>query len=288
MFRATRLTSVVAGLLGGCLWSGVVWPAPPLGDNRAVPHLAETGRDDYNQFLASPMHRAFAVAPGGAWAFSGGKASADEAAEVALESCRSQQSQTCVLYAVDERVVFDAKAWPGLWGPYPSAAEARNRPVGTHRGERFPDIAFADAEGRRQTVAGLRGKVALVHFWGSWCGPCKREMPDLQQLRESLEGFKDIGFTLLQVREPFDVASRWATARNIRLPLYDSGSAGERDANLLLAGGSRVGDREIARVFPSTYVLDKHGIVLFSNVGPVRDWSQYRDFLVDAARRSGK
>jgi hypothetical protein len=47
-------------------------------------------------------------------------------------------------------------------------------------------------------------------------------------------------------------------------------------------------DRELAKVFPTTYVLDKHGIVVYSNVDPVRGWNQYLPFLRDVAARSGK
>ena len=262
--------------------------APTLGDAAAVPHLTETGRDDYGQFLNGPMHRAFAIAPGGAWAWSSGKPSGEAAATAALEACRALQPQSCALYAVDDRVVLDAKAWPRLWGPYASAAEAGRKPLGTRRGERFPSLAFFDAGGRKLTVAGLRGKVAVLHLWGSWCGPCRREMPELEKLRDSLHGVDGISFTLLQVREKFDIAAQWAAAQKINLPLFDSGSTGEGDTSLLLAEGGKVGDREIAMVFPTTYVLDKHGVVLFAHVGPVRDWSQYREFLLDAARRSGR
>jgi thiol-disulfide isomerase/thioredoxin len=279
---------IAAVLLVFGAWAGCVSAAPALAEAAAVPHLAESGRDDYGQFLASPPHRAFAIAPGGAWAWSSGKADGDEAAAAALASCRSQQPQSCVLYAVDDRVVFDPRAWTRLWGPYASAAEAGRKPVGMRRGERFPNLAFFDAAGRRQAVADLRGKVTVLHFWGSWCGPCRREMPELEKLRDSLRANDDIGFTLLQVREKFATAAQWAAAQKINLPLFDSGSTGESDALLQLAGGGRVGDREIAKVFPTTYVLDRHGIVVFSHVGPVRDWSQYREFLIDAARRSGR
>lgn len=280
------MRGIAAGLLA--MWTGCAMAAPSPGDAAGIPHVADDGRDDYGQFLASPQHRAFAIAPGGAWAWSSGKADGDEAADAALASCRTQQTQSCVLYAVDDRVVFDARAWTRLWGPYLTAAEAARKPVGMRRGERFPDLVFFDAGGRRQTVAGLRGKVTLLHFWGSWCGPCRREMPELEKLRDSLRGVGDIGFTLLQVREKFATATQWAAAQKINLPLCDSGSTGESDAALQLAGGGKVGDREIAKVFPTTYVLDKHGVVVFTHVGPVRDWSQYREFLIDAARRSGR
>ena len=72
------------------------------------------------------------------------------------------------------------------------------------------------------------------------------------------------------------------------LPLADSGSQGEGDTNLRLADGKTLADREIARAFPTSYVLDKHGLVIFSHVGPVHDWPQYEAFLRDAAAHSGK
>lgn len=280
------MRGLIAAALALLAWGAAATPA--LNDGAAIPHLPEGGRDDYYQFVGSPVHRAFAIAPGGGWAWASGKASAEDAAGIALDACQAQQAQACMLYALDDRVVFDAKGWSRLWGPYATAALAARQPVGTRRGQRFPNLAFRDADGRRRTVADLRGKVTVLHFWGSWCGPCRREMPELERLRNSLVGFKDIGFTLLQVRETLAVSAKWTAAQNIGLPLCDSGSAGESDPNLLLAGGAKVGDREIAKVFPTTYVLDKHGLVLFSHIGPVRDWSQYREFLIDAAKRSGK
>jgi hypothetical protein len=92
----------------------------------------------------------------------------------------------------------------------------------------------------------------------------------------------------MQVREKFAVSKQWADTQSIRLPLYDSGATGEMDANLRLADGTQIGDRTIAASFPTTYVIDKRGIVVFAHPGPVHDWSQYREFLLDAARRSGR
>ena len=57
---------------------------------------------------------------------------------------------------------------------------------------------------------------------------------------------------------------------------------------MTLANGKQIRDRELARVFPTTYVLDKHGMVVFSHVGPVSGWLQYLPFLRDVAAKSGK
>jgi len=251
------------------------------------PHLSPDGQSEYRAFLEAPGHRAFAVAPGGAFGWVAGEADAGSAEDKALAACQSQGAQRCVAYAIDGRTVFDARAWPRLWGPYATSAQAVRAATGTELGRRFPDLAFADAHGNPTSIASLRGKVALVHFWGAWCPPCRREMPDLQRLQAALASRRDIVFVPLQSRERFEVSRAWASRQGIGLPLFDSGATGEDDAKLRLVGGNAIADREIAARFPTTYVLDKHGLVVFSHVGPVTDWLQYEPFLRDAAERSG-
>lgn len=52
------------------------------------------------------------------------------------------------------------------------------------------DQAFTDLDGHRVTLAALRGKTVLVNFWGTWCGPCRKEMPELDALREKWKARK--------------------------------------------------------------------------------------------------
>lgn len=267
-------------LLAGFLPAGATFAQTP-------PHLGAEGRADYAAYTAAPRHRAFAVAPGGAWGWIGDEAAAADAVEIALASCSAHTEQKCVLYSVDGKRVFDDRTWKRLWGPYADATTARLAAVGTQLGARFPDLAFAAADGRQLTLSQLRGKVVVLHFWGSWCGPCRREMPDLQKLFEAMKGRADVAFVLLQVREKAAVSRQWAAAQGLRLPFYDSGATAGKDGELRTADGAPIRDRELAMSFPTTYVLDKRGLVVFSHVGPVAEWPQYADFLADAAQRSG-
>jgi thiol-disulfide isomerase/thioredoxin len=253
-----------------------------------LPPLDGAGQTDYREYLEAPNHRAFAVAPGGAWGWKSGMPSAAAAESESLAACRAQTQQRCQPYAVDEKVVFDQETWAKAWAPYAAAGEAARASSGHGLGQRMPDIAFRDAAGKRQNVGALRGRVVLLHFWGSWCGPCRKEMPELQLLHAALADRGDVAFILLQTRETFAVARRWAQAQGIRLPFYDSGSAGEDDAFFRLAVGGKVPDREIARSFPTTYVLDKRGVILFAHVGPVAGWPAYEGLLRDAAEQSGR
>jgi len=261
--------------------------APALRDAGAIPHLSERGRADYREFLGSQTHRAFAIGPGGSWAWRAERATANEALEAAVDACQEGGEQSCLPYAVDDRVVFDGPAWFRLWGPYVKQAEAASRSVGTRRGERFPDLAFRTPEGKAMKVSDLRGKVLVLHFWGSWCPPCQREMPDLQNLYDRLKTATDIRFLLFPVREPFGKSLAWAGQKKIHMPLADLGVKDELDDQLRLSDGSRIPDRRIASKFPTTYVLDKHGIVVFSHVGETHRWNEYANFLRDAGSRSG-
>ncbi|MDP2792621.1 MAG: redoxin domain-containing protein [Sulfurisoma sp.] len=265
----------LAAMLALPAWAGV----PP-------PHLDSEGQAEYREFIKAPEHRAFAIAPGGAFGWVAEKGARDEAEAEALARCQANTKQKCVPYAVDRRTVFDARRWPKLWGPYVTAEQARRAPAGREVGQRFPDLAFVAASGGKSNVGALRGKVAILHFWGSWCGPCRREMPDLQKLYERIRGRRDVALVLLQTRERFDVSRRWAAGQGIGLPLYDSGSNGEADDRFRLSDGGNIRDREIAARFPTTYVLDRHGVVVFSHVGPVHDWRQYEAFILDVAARS--
>lgn len=252
------------------------------------PQLDEEGRAEYLVYRQAFPHKAFAIAPGGAFGWSAEMPTPEAARTEALARCRLHTVQSCVLYALDERRVFDAVAWPRLWGPYLSRAEAARAPIGTRRGERFPDLAFTLPNGKKTTLRQQANKVVVLHFWASWCGPCRKELPALQRLYEKLASRRDIAFVLLQVREPIATARRWAHQQGLYMPLADSGALGDTDEFLLLADGNRLRDREIARKFPTTYVLDKHGIVLFTHVGPIPRWEEYEDFLLDAANRSGR
>ena len=262
--------------------------AAALDDVKSVPHLDSAGQDGYRDFLNFDNHRAFAIAPGGAWSWKGGEASAESASHAAIPACQSEGGQKCFLYAVDDKVVFDPKAWSGLWGPYLNRAQADLTHTGMNRGELFYDLAFRNNAGKKMKLSDLRGKVVVLHFWGAWCPSCRREMPELQQLYLALGTAGDIQMVLLQVREDFDVSRRWVQQQNLSLPLFDSGAKGKRMDALNLSNGKTINDRDIAAVFPTTFILDKHGVVVFSHAGTVAQWPQYLPLLRDVAARSGK
>ncbi|MFZ9879787.1 MAG: TlpA family protein disulfide reductase [Phycisphaerales bacterium] len=63
-------------------------------------------------------------------------------------------------------------------------------------GDAAPDFALKDLAGAEVTLASLKGKVVLLDFWATWCGPCKMAMPTIQKLHDE---YKDKGVVVLGV-----------------------------------------------------------------------------------------
>jgi peroxiredoxin len=71
-----------------------------------------------------------------------------------------------------------------------------------------PDIQLKSPEGNIIKLSSLKGKIVLIDFWASWCGPCRRENPNVRRVYQR---FKDKGFEIYGVSLDND-ASRWKGA----------------------------------------------------------------------------
>jgi thiol-disulfide isomerase/thioredoxin len=75
-------------------------------------------------------------------------------------------------------------------------------------GKLAPDFSQADINGNQLSLFSLRGKVVLLDFWASWCGPCRGENPNVVKLYEK---YKDAGFTVMSVSLDQD-KQKWLAA----------------------------------------------------------------------------
>ena len=71
-----------------------------------------------------------------------------------------------------------------------------------------PEIAFENRSGNIMKLSDLKGKVVLIDFWASWCGPCRAENPNVVKMYQK---FKDKGFTIFSVSLDED-AAKWKEA----------------------------------------------------------------------------
>jgi thiol-disulfide isomerase/thioredoxin len=92
-----------------------------------------------------------------------------------------------------------AEAAKGLLEKRQKMADLKSKPV---------DIKFTSTDGKEVDLAKMRGKVVLVDFWASWCGPCIGEMPNVVSTYKKLhdKGFEIVGISLDQDKEAMEGA----------------------------------------------------------------------------------
>lgn len=127
--------------------------------------------------------------------------------------------------------------------------------VNTHaapltEGDAFPDLSGFKLEGK---VPDLKGKVVIVDFFASWCGPCKESFPAMQEIQEK---YGDKGLVILAVnldKKEADMKS-FLEKHHVTFPVVRDGS------------NALVKEVQIATM-PSSFILDRNGKVRFVHRG---------------------
>jgi len=112
-------------------------------------------------------------------------------------------------------------------------------------GDPAPGFSLPARGGGEVSLEQWKGQVVLVNFWATWCGPCRKEMPLLEQIYQR---YKGLGFTLLavNVEDDSEGAERWLKQTPVSFPvLFDR-------------------DNAISRLYevpamPSTVIIDRQG-----------------------------
>lgn len=150
--------------------------------------------------------------------------------------------------------------------PLPKKRTAFERGV-VQVGDEAPNFMLRDLTGHVMSLSQLRGKVVLLNFWATWCGPCRVEMPAMEQLYRTLPRKE---FEILAVStDPQGAAVTRPFQREMGFTfpiLHDS--------------EYRVGLTYGARTIPITFMVDRRGIVRQKIFG-ARDWDspQARDLI---------
>ncbi len=128
--------------------------------------------------------------------------------------------------------------------------------VSAHAGAisgKAPDFTLKSSSGKNLRLSDFRGQVVMINFWASWCGPCRQEMPILDQLYKR---YGKLGFTLLGVNVEQDSSKANAYLKDVPVSfpiLYDTSN-----------GTSKLYD---VNAMPTTILVDRNGNKRFIHHG---------------------
>jgi len=127
-------------------------------------------------------------------------------------------------------------------------AEAERKPA--------PDFTLKDAEGKPVKLSDYRGKVVLLNFWATWCGPCKIEIPWFMDFEQQ---YKDKNFAVVGVsldEDGWDAVKPYLESRKVNYRVV-------------------VGTEQVAQLYgdvdslPTTFMIDREGRIAAIHVGLV-------------------
>jgi thiol-disulfide isomerase/thioredoxin len=115
------------------------------------------------------------------------------------------------------------------------------------------DFTLTALDGSRKSLSSFKGKVVVLSFWATWCGPCKLELPSMQALYQKMKS-KGLEIVAVDLAEEKQLVARFVKSNGLSFPI-------------LLDADVSVGTAWGASSIPTNYLLDRSGRVIARVIG---------------------
>lgn len=132
--------------------------------------------------------------------------------------------------------------------------ETETAPAYTWEGDSSLDFTAQMTDGSSFTLSEQAGKVVLVNFWATWCGPCVRELPDIARLHEEYSSGEQVRIITVNLGESASTVQRFLDRQSYSLPVI-------LDPNRTISGPYNITN------IPRTVIFNKDGTVAWDHTG---------------------
>ncbi|CAG0953630.1 glutathione peroxidase [Flavobacteriales bacterium] len=141
-------------------------------------------------------------------------------------------------------------------------SKSKTETVGLNIGNKAPELNYKNPEGKELALSSLKGKMVLIDFWASWCGPCRRENPAVVK---AYNEFKDKKFKNAKTFTVYSVSldmqeTAWKNA------IVQDKLTWEYHVSDLGGWNSKAAQTYQVYSIPSNYLIDGNGIIVAKNL----------------------
>ncbi|GIN60913.1 hypothetical protein J27TS8_09060 [Robertmurraya siralis] len=152
---------------------------------------------------------------------------------------------------------------------YEKIADPDSLPVGVKKEERAPSFAITTLDGEDVTLDDYKGKKVLLNFWATWCPPCRKEMPDMQQLYEEN---RDDDFVVLAVN--------MTNTEKKRSDVVQFVDHYQLSFPILMDENGKVAQQYEILSYPTSFFIDSDGVIRGKIVGEMSKEMMYKEMIL--------
>jgi thiol-disulfide isomerase/thioredoxin len=126
-------------------------------------------------------------------------------------------------------------------------------------GKTAPATEAEDIDGKKSSIAQFKGKVVVLDFWATWCGPCRAMIPHERELVEKMKD-KPFVFVSISADEQKDTLKQFLTKEKMPWTHWWAGNGGDESKETIV-------EKWNIRAFPTLYLIDSKGVIRKKYVG---------------------